>query len=264
IIDSILIDDKNIGTDYSIEYTKGVVALEESEKSNSAEIKLYFKTVLPESGDRLSYNGTNYLLNGWFPTPAVLNNNGEWYHPEYRRNAELVSDYFIYDVKFSAPPGFVVVGPGSSLVGLNKNEDSTKHLFLFGPALDFALAIDADYLIDGSVVEEDTIRIYYRDYEYPILSKIKNAVNNSLAYMEKHVGKYEYGSLNLVFSDIGFSGGIEFPAMIALSTPRGAPAISNAYDMLTVHEVVHQWFYSMIGSNQVEYPWLDESITNFF
>ncbi|MCP4705746.1 MAG: M1 family metallopeptidase, partial [candidate division Zixibacteria bacterium] len=40
IIDSILIDDKNIGTDYSVEYTKGVVALEESEKNNSAEIKL--------------------------------------------------------------------------------------------------------------------------------------------------------------------------------------------------------------------------------
>ena len=31
-----------------------------------------------------------------------------------------------------------------------------------------------------------------------------------------------------------------------------------------VHEVGHQWFYSAIGSNQLEDPWLDEAMTTYF
>jgi len=263
-IDSILINEINIGTDFTVDYTKGIVVLEKYSENLSPIIKLYFKTLLPESGDRLSHNLSNYLLNGWFPTPAVLNSDGEWYHPEYSRNSELVGDYFVYEVNISVPDGFIVASPGRSLIEETKNKENTEYRFQFGPAIDFALAIDPDYLIDESIIGNNTIRIYYRGYEYPIVSKIRNAVHKSIMYMNSYVGDYEYGCLNIAFSDIGFSGGIEFPGLISLSTPRGAPTISNAYDMLTIHEVVHQWFYGMVGSNQVEYPWLDESVTNFF
>ena len=269
-IDSILVDGENYGDNYYVEYTKGILSLEKYDFNRLPKIKLYFKTILPESGDRLSYFGSNYLLDGWFPTPAILKNNAEWYHPYYADNSEPFSDYFIYDVIFSAPSNIKVVGPGSSLVESKKSETNeksdelTQYSFLFGPALDFALALDPDYLIDVSLIGTDTIRIYYRDYEYSIIPKIKKAVKKSIIYMTENIGEYAYNSLNIVFSDIGFSGGIEFPAIISLSSPRGSPAISNAYDMLTIHEVVHQWFYAMVGSDQVEHPWLDESITNFF
>lgn len=263
-IDSILVNDENMGDNFSIDYTKGILPLDRDKNDRAFKIELYFKTILPESGDRLSNLGGNYLLDGWFPTPAVLKDDVEWYHPQYGNNSELVSDYFIYDVSFSAPSNLMIVGPGSSLIESKQSDNNTEHTFLFGPALDFALALDPAYLIDESLIGIDTVRIYYRDYEYSILPKIKKAVENSMIYMTEYVGEYAYRRLNIVFSDIGFTGGIEFPGIISLSSPRGAPAISNAYDMLTIHEVVHQWFYGMIGSNQVEFPWLDESITNFF
>lgn len=263
-IDSILVNNENTGDKYSVDYTKGILSLERHKNRQSSVIKLYFKTILPESADRLSYFGSNYLLDGWFPTPAVLKNNSEWYHPRYARNSEPVSDYFIYDIHFTAPSNLTVVGPGSSLVESKKSEGNTEYLFLFGPAVDFALALDPGYLIDESYIGADTIRIYYRGYEYSIVPKIRNAAEKTMDYMTEYIGEYAYRSLNIVFSDIAFSGGIEFPAITSFSSPRGAPAISNAYDMLTVHEVVHQWFYGMVGSDQVEHPWLDESISNFF
>jgi len=263
-VDSILVNGKNGIENCSVEYTRGILALDKNTNAQQSEIKLYFKTILPETGDRLSYLGSNFLLDGWFPTPAILNNDGEWYHPNYADNSELVGGYFIFDVIFSAPPDFAVVGPGASLVASKKGVLLTEYSFLFGPALDFALALDPDYLVDKSIVGTDTIGIYYRDYEYPIVPRIKNAAEKAITYMTENVGEYAYKSINIVFSDIGFSGGIEFPAIISLSSPRGAPAISNAYEMLTIHEVVHQWFYGMVGSDQIEHPWLDESITNFF
>jgi aminopeptidase N len=29
------------------------------------------------------------------------------------------------------------------------------------------------------------------------------------------------------------------------------------------HEVGHQWFYNLVGSDQLDHPWLDESLTQF-
>ena len=30
-----------------------------------------------------------------------------------------------------------------------------------------------------------------------------------------------------------------------------------------VHEVVHQWFYNLVGNDQVNEPWLDESLAQY-
>jgi aminopeptidase N len=30
-----------------------------------------------------------------------------------------------------------------------------------------------------------------------------------------------------------------------------------------VHEVAHQWWYSMVGNDQTLYPWLDEALTEY-
>jgi aminopeptidase N len=34
-------------------------------------------------------------------------------------------------------------------------------------------------------------------------------------------------------------------------------------ESVMVHEVGHQWFYNMVGNDQLDEPWLDESLTQF-
>jgi aminopeptidase N len=64
--------------------------------------------------------------------------------------------------------------------------------------------------------------------------------------------------------------GIEYPGMIAItariydvdSDYRGTPA--RVYMESTIaHETGHQWFYSLVGDDQLDDPWLDESLTQF-
>jgi hypothetical protein len=263
-IDSILVDGENCSSRLSIDYTRGTLALDEVGMIKSPLIELYFKTTIPESADRLSYDENNYLLGGWFPFPAILQNDKDWYQPKYGQFSELVSDYFFYDVIFMAPSDLTIIGPGSSLIDSVSNNGITQYHFIFGPAHDFVLALGSDYLIDETVSSGKTIRVHYRDFEQPIVPIIRRAVSNSLEFMINNVGEYPYNSINCVFSNIGFSGGIEFPGLIAFSSPIGAPGIANVYDLLAVHETVHQWFYGIIGSNQVEDPWLDESVANLF
>jgi hypothetical protein len=56
----------------------------------------------------------------------------------------------------------------------------------------------------------------------------------------------------------GQSDGTEYPAALQLgdANRRDLPA-------LVAHEISHQWFYSLVGNNQAEHPWLDESLATF-
>jgi aminopeptidase N len=64
--------------------------------------------------------------------------------------------------------------------------------------------------------------------------------------------------------------GIEYPGMIAITSRiydvrgdyRGAPA-SIYMESTVAHEVGHQWFYNLVGDDQLDDPWLDEALTQF-
>jgi aminopeptidase N len=64
--------------------------------------------------------------------------------------------------------------------------------------------------------------------------------------------------------------GIEYPGMIAITSRiydvgqnyRGAPG-SVYMESTVAHEVGHQWFYGLVGDDQLDDPWLDESLTQF-
>ena len=46
VIDSILLNGTNIGANYSVDYTRGIIPLEEYQINRQTVIKLYFKTIL--------------------------------------------------------------------------------------------------------------------------------------------------------------------------------------------------------------------------
>ena len=64
------------------------------------------------------------------------------------------------------------------------------------------------------------------------------------------------GSVSVVegFSN-RFSGGMEYPMICLLNVP-------DAY--VLTHEIVHNWFYGIIGSNERDHAWMDEGLTDWF
>lgn len=53
----------------------------------------------------------------------------------------------------------------------------------------------------------------------------------------------------------GFSGGIEFPTFVMEGPGSALRSI--------VHELAHQWFYSLVGNDQGRDPWLDEGLASY-
>ena len=34
-------------------------------------------------------------------------------------------------------------------------------------------------------------------------------------------------------------------------------------EYVTVHETAHQWWYGVVGNDQIDEPWLDEALTEY-
>jgi aminopeptidase N len=58
------------------------------------------------------------------------------------------------------------------------------------------------------------------------------------------------------------AGGIEYPGLIVMAI-RNYGDTSGRFQWTTVHEVVHQWWYSLVGNDQQDEPWLDEALTQY-
>jgi aminopeptidase N len=64
--------------------------------------------------------------------------------------------------------------------------------------------------------------------------------------------------------------GVEYPGVVVLNSRIYDPAESFGstpsgfyLEGTTVHEVGHQWYYSVIGNDQPNEPWVDESLTQY-
>ena len=39
--------------------------------------------------------------------------------------------------------------------------------------------------------------------------------------------------------------------------------MSTFREIVVAHEVAHQWWYSLVGNDQIDEPWLDEAFAQF-
>ncbi|MDG9722909.1 MULTISPECIES: M1 family metallopeptidase [unclassified Streptomyces] len=70
----------------------------------------------------------------------------------------------------------------------------------------------------------------------------------------REFGRYPYGEIDLVMTS-GFGGGMEYPGLVLLGTTEEGSAV--------VHEVAHQWWYGVVGNDEYDSPWLDESFAQY-
>jgi hypothetical protein len=86
---------------------------------------------------------------------------------------------------------------------------------------------------------------------------------HAIAFHSAHIAPYIYPQITV--SD-GGSGGMEYPMIVfveayAGSTTRPAPEV-DMYSLIA-HEIGHEWFPMMVGSNETAYGWQDEGLNTF-
>jgi aminopeptidase N len=105
------------------------------------------------------------------------------------------------------------------------------------------------------------IRSYYFDGYGGAADGILNAAVGSVGLFDAKFAPYPYESLSIVQADI--HDGQEYDGLVFLATEfYGQYGGSTRSNLVTigVHEIAHQWWFGLVGSDQALEPWLDEAL----
>jgi aminopeptidase N len=219
-------------------------------------LKIPLQEAIAGIGGDDSSRGPNSLTAGhWYIMLAPFRDN-IWDTPDYVPIGDpYVSDLADYEVSFLAPENVIIAGGG------DEQREGRLWRFTLPQARMFAFAASDTYQVDS--IEEDGIT--YIHYGYPEHRKFAEAVLYTAARAVKLFtelyGPYPYKVLRIV--ETGRSQGQEYSGLVGIGTVlyNGYKGRGSRHDLIatTVHEVSHQWWFHIVGNDQVRTPWLDEA-----
>lgn len=201
------------------------------------------------------YDSNQANLTDWYPF-IVPYSNGWILHDAWNLGEHLVYDAADFEVNVrTMNAGITFAASGLA----EPNGEWTRYRLL--GARTFALSASDKYLMVDSAVGAASMRAYYfPGYEAEGLA-ILNAEVRAVGLFESLFGPYPYGSLSVVQSDL--NDGQEYDGLVFLASKFYDEYDGSARSNLVaigVHEMAHQWWFGLVGSDQAMEPWLDEAM----
>ena len=138
--------------------------------------------------------------------------------------------------------------------------------------LDAKLTVDGINVISSSNVVENVIQgvtlTLLAEQEDGAKSALEHAVGALKVYNDRF-GVYPYTEFDVVNTPM-WALGMEYPGLVAIGLKlyepdaevNGVP-VRFMLQPTVAHEVAHQWFYNVVGNDQVDEPWLDEAVVQY-
>jgi hypothetical protein len=267
-----------------------ITLLEPLLPGDSILIESPFRVKIPGSFSRLGHVGQSYQITQWFPKPVVYDKNG-WNPMPYLDQGEFYSEYGSFDVKITLPRNYIVGATGdlqdeSELNFLNALAEKTAKIDSFDKGNtefppsetayktlhykqnnvhDFAWFADKRYhVLKGEVVLPNSQRkvttwVMFTNAYADYWKKSIEYINDATYYYSLWNGDYLYNQVTAVDGALSAGGGMEYPNVIVI----GAVGSDRSLEQVIMHEVGHNWFYGMLGSNERVHGWMDEGINTF-
>lgn len=251
-----------------------------------------FHVKIPAVFSRFGHDEQSYQISQWYPKPAVYDKNG-WNYMPYLDQGEFYSEFGSFDVSITLPRNYVVGATGELINEeekrwLDEKVKETEAILSFSESVsfpesdtifktlrykqsnihDFAWFADKRYHVLQGEVElphskrKVTTWSMFTNSEAELWKKSIAYVNNGINFYSLKVGDYPYSQATAVQGALGVSGagGMEYPMI----TVVGRSSSSFMLEQIIVHEIGHNWFYGILGSNERIHPWMDEGINTFY
>jgi hypothetical protein len=214
--------------------------------------RIYFdlRLKVPKDDTSLGRSAGVDLFGDALPVVAVAGPRGLRKGPEPSYGEGSFNAVASWKVRLSVPRNVSAILPGDT--GISGGTKSTKvSYFSTAKVRDYAFAIGKVYTrskrVNGVLIEVAASQ----QLRSQLPAALRRAAN-AFTKMQGWYGGYSLSSLRVVLGDLDF-GGSEYPGLV-FSTPDNATI---------AHEVAHQWFYGLVGNDQYNDPFLDESLTAF-
>jgi len=138
-----------------------------------------------------------------------------------------------------------------------------------GPMRDFYLAASKKLIVLSEQVGDTTVNSYAFPERVEGARLALQVTTDALASFSQRFGTYPYSEFDVVSTPMQALG-IEYPGMTGITLHvydldaevYGMPA-AVTLESVIAHEVAHQWFYNVVGNDQVDEPWVDEALVQY-
>lgn len=225
-------------------------------QKKSVEIVIEFNLIIPNSTHRLGWFDGNINLGNWYPIVSEFVDGEFDMSPYYATGDPFFSEIANYTVNFSYPEKYELLSTGEKNITKNNGKNTAK---ISAKAVrDFALCLSENSKIIQT--KSGKIDVFYMANETEeTAEKYLTLAKNALDYFSETFGKYPYKALSLVSTPFIY-GGMEYPNIVFISN-----SIDDEEERLKVivHEIAHQWWYGLVGNNEIKDAWLDESLSEY-
>ncbi|GAA3983879.1 M1 family metallopeptidase [Mucilaginibacter dorajii] len=262
----------------------------------------YHYTIPGDFGNRTDYvdtkNGKIYEIAQWFPRMCVYDDSRGWDTLPFLGAGEFYLDYGDFDYLVTVPWDMIVAGSGElvnpqevltakQLTRLNEARNSDKTIMIRSLAdvtdpasrpvnmgtltwhfkmqntRDVAFGASKAYVWDAARVNLPGGKKSLAMSVYPAESVGANAWNRATEYLKKSIEyfseKWFVYPYPVAINEAGIAGGMEYPGIVFDGiTDKG----SELY-WVTAHEIGHNWFPMIVGSDERRFGWMDEGFNTF-
>ncbi|MFK8163106.1 MAG: M1 family aminopeptidase [Lewinella sp.] len=263
-------------------------------------IETPFRVRIPASFSRLGHVGTSYQITQWYPKPAVYDRKG-WNVMPYLDQGEFYSEFGNFRVELTLPTNYVVAASGTLQEAeerrwlMDKGNNDREELARRAAANDLSenyvaepfprsgtafktITYTADKVHDFAwfadkrfKVLHDTLQLpgqseaidvwsMFTETEAALWIKSTDYLKRATRFYSEQVGAYPYPQVTGLQSALSAGGGMEYPMITVI----GQNADAASLDQVLAHEVGHNWFYGILGSNERDHPWMDEGLNTFY
>jgi len=187
-----------------------------------------------------------------------------------------------YLLKLRVPKTMVVAASGVVLgeKPLGPGPADKKEIYLLGTAVrDFALQCSTRYKIKEKTTGGVKVRYFHVEEDAGQADAVLTYAVDSLRAYSSLFGPYPYPELDVAQAPlVGGAGGVEYPGLITVAMaltaqPSGDDPLAGlmaaflkstqSLEFVLAHEVAHQWWHALVGSDSNRHPFLDEALANY-
>jgi hypothetical protein len=216
---------------------------------------LAFSMQVPRRAGRLGVTPVSITLGNWFATLSV--HRGDW----DRRPYTDVGDAFFTEVADFALNIETVQPIELAFTGTLKQREGTRWSIVAENVRDVAIVGSSGFSHAQSSFNGVTVNAYALNAP---AQRLADTAAEMLQWYSAHFSPYPFAEFRVVEAGLPASfGGMEYPGLIMLSTEYGPLQRGSSYDSLIAHEIAHQWFYSVVGNDQIDAAWVDEGLATY-
>ena len=219
-----------------------------------------FELDLPSRPGPFGYTSRQTNLGDWYPFVPPYRVGQGWLVNE----PSVIGEHLSYDVADYEVEINLIAPSTEPIIAASAPFDTRTSRYKIDAARSFAWSASTEYRSLSETVGSATVMAYAFPEHLAAGEAALRATAAALALHSNIFDPYPHTQLTLVEAD--FADGMEYDGLYFLGQEYYAAYAGSPQDYLTaiaVHETAHQWWYGLVGNDQANEPWLDETLSTY-